>query len=84
MSQHLGAGVAKLIKGVLRMAAISSLRAESKPVLGQDQTQVENVRKMLVSMVDDVRVGLIKLAEAYSSDKSCKKSSCWRKEINGC
>src|SRR3546814_10961964 len=45
------------------MAAISaSLNPRESLVLGT-QTQVENLRKMLVAMVDDVRVALIKLAE---------------------
>ena len=51
--------VAKLIDGVLRMAAISaSLSPRQSMVLGT-QGQVENLRKMLVAMVDDVRVALI-------------------------
>ncbi|HAW21856.1 MAG TPA: GTP diphosphokinase, partial [Pseudomonas sp.] len=54
--QHFGPVVAKLIEGVLRMAAISdSLNPRESLVLGT-QTQVENLRKMLVAMVDDVRV----------------------------
>ena len=63
VSQRFGTVVAKLIDGVLRMAAIStSLSPRQSMVLGT-QGQVENLRKMLVAMVDDVRVALIKLAE---------------------
>ncbi len=67
-----GAVVAKLIEGVLRMAAISaSLNPRQSLVLGS-QTQVENLRKMLVAMVDDVRVALIKLAERTCAIRAVK------------
>lgn len=60
----LGQPVATLVEGVLRMAAISQLRgANDGPVLGQAQAQNDNIRKMLIALVDDVRVALIKLAE---------------------
>jgi len=41
-------------------------------VLGQRQAQVENLRKMLVAMIDDVRVALIKLAERTSAIRAVK------------
>ncbi len=51
-----GAIVAKLIEGVLRMAAISTQSNDSgEKFLQQSQEHSENVRKMLVAMVDDVR-----------------------------
>src|SRR5690606_41935680 len=60
--RQFGPVVAKLIAGVLRMAAIStSLNPRESLVLGP-KTQVENLHKMLVAMVDDMRVALIKLA----------------------
>ncbi|MGJ8524569.1 GTP pyrophosphokinase [Halomonadaceae bacterium LMG 33818] len=56
-----GDDVANLIAGVLRMAAISQLQT---PQGGLSQhNQQENLRKMLVTMIDDVRVALIKIAE---------------------
>ncbi|RLA38597.1 MAG: GTP diphosphokinase, partial [Gammaproteobacteria bacterium] len=60
-----GESVATLISNVLRMAVISGLRTDSEQnVLGQDASQQANkVREMLVSVIDDVRVALIKLAE---------------------
>ncbi len=62
--QNFGETVAKLIEGVQQMAAISAFQhQQDKPVLGDTERQVENVRKMLVALVDDVRVALIKLAE---------------------
>ena len=72
--QHFGTVVAKLIEGVLRMAAISdSLNPRESLVLGT-QTQVENLRKMLVAMVDDVRVALIKLAERTCAIRAVKNA----------
>lgn len=70
--QRFGALVAKLIEGVLRMAAISaSLSPRESLVLGT-QVQVDNLRKMLVAMVDDVRVALIKLAERTCAIRAIK------------
>lgn len=73
--QRFGPVVAKLIEGVLRMAAISaSLSPRHSLVLGS-QAQVENLRKMLVAMVDDVRVALIKLAERTCAIRAVKHAS---------
>jgi len=72
-----GDEVSKLIDGVLRMAAIRSIRNDSDDhVFGLDATdQVENVRKMLVAMVDDVRVALLKLAERTCAIRAVKDAS---------
>ena len=69
-----GETVAKLVDGVLRMAAISYQRSEGKErVFGrQCEEQAENIRKMLVAMVDDVRVALIKLAERTCAIRAVK------------
>lgn len=64
VKKEFGQATATLVEGVLRMAAISSIITPSrKPVLGQQEGQLDNVRKMLVSLIDDVRVALLKLAE---------------------
>lgn len=61
IEKRFGAGVARLIDGVLNMAAISQ---QQTPSHGMSQhNQQENLRKMLVTMIDDVRVALIKIAE---------------------
>jgi GTP pyrophosphokinase len=74
VEQRFGATVAKLIDGVLRMAAISaSLSPRQSMVLGS-QAQVENLRRMLVAMVDDVRVALIKLAERTCAIRAVKNA----------
>ena len=62
--EELGQPIADLVQGVLKMAAISGIQfMTDRTVLGQSQDQLEQARKMLVSLVDDVRVALIKLAE---------------------
>lgn len=59
-----GDQVAHLVEGVLRMAAISGIKfGDRKPVLGERKDQLEQARRLLVALVDDVRVALIKLAE---------------------
>jgi GTP pyrophosphokinase len=64
VSKEFGEETASLIEGVLRMAAIGGvLNPTRKAVLGQQEGQLDNVRKMLVAMIDDVRVALVKLAE---------------------
>jgi len=73
VEREYGAEVAKLIEGVLRMAAISAIQNSSgETVLGQREAQVDNLRKMLVAMIDDVRVALIKLAERTSAIRAVK------------
>lgn len=67
-----GKTVTGLIEGVLKMAAISAIQSQSDDiVLGQDG-QVDHLRKMLVAMIDDVRVALIKLAERTSAIRAVK------------
>lgn len=73
VERQFGEEVAKLIEGVLRMAAISAIQNSSDEfVLGQREAQVDNLRKMLVAMIDDVRVALIKLAERTSAIRAIK------------
>jgi len=73
VAQDFGEGVSKLIAGVLRMAAIGDLTHQSDhPVLGQAHGQKDNIRKMLIALVDDVRVALIKLAERTCAIRAVK------------
>lgn len=73
VQQDFGISVSKLIDGVLKMAAISSLQNYSREsVLGQSKAQTDHVRRMLVSMVEDVRVALIKLAERTCAIRAVK------------
>lgn len=74
LSAEFGGGVAKLVEGVLRMAAINETDTSRKRVLGQSEDQVENVRKMLLALIDDVRVALIKLAERTCALRAVKEA----------
>lgn len=68
-----GKEVSGLVKGVLRMAAISTARTDiDKPVLGELNAQADKVRKMLVALVNDVRVALIKLSERTCAIRAVK------------
>lgn len=61
VGKQFGQEVARLIDGVLQMAAISTTQLPSHEMSQHDQQ--DNLRKMLVTMIDDVRVALIKIAE---------------------
>ncbi len=62
VEEELGAPIAKLARGALKMDAIRSLQtAQSNGKLTSNQG--DNLRKMLIAMVDDTRIVLIKLAE---------------------
>jgi len=61
---QLGDAVAKLVMGVEKMSALSILHAQDLTL--QNKQQLDNIRKMLLAMVEDVRVVLIKLAERLS------------------
>lgn len=76
VESEFGEGVAKLIRGVIRMAAISTIRNDSADsVFGSpSREQSEKVRKMLVAMVDDVRVALVKLAERTCAIRAVKNA----------
>ncbi|PLW68020.1 GTP diphosphokinase [Pseudohalioglobus lutimaris] len=80
--EKFGAAAADLLDGVLRMAAIGDLRLQQDhPVLGQAHAQKDNVRKMLIAMVDDVRVALIKLAERTCAIRAVKNDEARREPI---
>lgn len=76
-----GETAAGLVEGVLRMAAVSALKLGTVPkFLGDPADQIENVRKMLVALVDDVRVALIKLAERTCAIRAAKNDPAPRRE----
>ncbi len=74
--KEFGDEIAGLIDGVQQMAAISAIHHPlNSAVLGQSQGQLDNVRKMLVTLIDDVRVALIKLAERTCAIRAVKNVS---------
>jgi len=81
VSAEFGDTVATLIEGVQRMAAISTLQLEphQRP-LGSKGDQIENVRKMLIALIDDVRVALIKLAERTCAIRAAKNQPAEKRE----
>jgi len=53
--EHFGPEVAHVVEGVTKLGAI--------PFSSSEERQAENFRKMLLAMVDDIRVILVKLAD---------------------
>src|SRR5439155_15106657 len=60
-AEHFGAEVAQMVVGATRMGAIRA--APDSAGKEEHDLQAENLRKMLLAMVEDIRVVLIKLAE---------------------
>ena len=64
LRQHLGADGAKLCIAVAALATSSLLEVSDAPLMaGKENAQVENIKRMLVSLIQDFRVAVIKLAE---------------------
>ncbi|NVJ67374.1 MAG: GTP diphosphokinase [Gammaproteobacteria bacterium] len=73
IKDKLGKSIADLVQGAGQMEAIRNLQQQTGA--GQDEQQVESLRKMLLAMVDDARVVLLKLADRVISLRHIKKSS---------
>jgi len=54
--------ICKIIQGALQMEVVHSIRVEKNRTTGQ-QNQIENLRKMMLAMVEDIRTVLLKLSE---------------------
>ncbi len=54
--------ICKLVLGAMQIETIHQASADKNKITGQ-QNQIENLRKMLLAMVDDIRTILLKLAE---------------------
>lgn len=81
VSEQLDVNIAKLVHGIEKMSAIQILGSMAK--YPQNKQQIDNVRKMLLAMVDDVRVVLIKLAERLCVLRASEKlSETMRKQIS--
>src|SRR5919198_269730 len=55
IEEHFGPDVAHVVEGVTKLGAI--------PFSSSEERQAENFRKMLLAMVDDIRVIMVKLAD---------------------
>lgn len=82
VQEQFGETVATLIEGVQQMANITQHNnEESQLVLGQPETQTDKIRKMLVTIIDDVRVPLIKLAERTCAIRAVKDNQHKRYKV---
>lgn len=78
------AEVAQLVDAVARMADSSLLEMSNSPMQASEaRDQVENIRRMLVSMIDDARVAILKLAERVVALRAAKSASEERKRRIG-
>ena len=72
--------VAALVEGVSRMATANFLDLSNTPMLTSErQDQVENVRRMLITLVDDARVAVIKIAERVVALREAKQDALSRR-----
>ncbi len=75
------AEVAHLVGDVERVGAVSLLELTNPRLLASEaRDQVDNVRKMLVAMIDDVRVAILKLAERIIALRSAKNDGEARRQ----
>jgi len=70
VEEHYGKEIIKLIAGVEEMAAIGQLNVTMQG--SEASAQVDNVRRMLLAMVDDFRCVVIKLAERICNLREVK------------
>lgn len=73
LKEQFGNDVANLVHGVLEMDAIRQLKATQSGNNGS--VQVDNVRRMLLAMVEDFRCVVIKLAERIAHLREVKDES---------
>src|ERR1700681_2634419 len=67
IEEHFGPEVAHVVEGVTKIGAI--------PFSSSEERQAENFRKMLLAMVDDIRVILVKLADRLHNMRTLEHMS---------
>ncbi|MBU2894450.1 GTP diphosphokinase [Colwellia sp. D2M02] len=72
VQEHFSKQVCSLCQGVEKMAAIKALQQQHGEM--QTSQNVDNIRRMLLAMVDDVRAVVIKLAERLCDLRNKKNS----------
>jgi len=70
IEDQFGLPIKELILGVRRMDAIKTLQSRTR----QDENHVNNLRRMLLSMVEDVRAVVIKMAERICTLHAVKEA----------
>ncbi len=73
-----GKSIHKLLLGTEKMDAIDDINISHKTI---DLGKIDNLRKMLLAMVDDIRVVLIKLSERLSALRQLKNADPARRKI---
>ncbi|MGB1261889.1 MAG: GTP diphosphokinase [Cognaticolwellia sp.] len=71
IAEHFSQQIYLLCKGVSQMEAIKALQSQSSQV---SANQIDNIRRMLLTMVEDVRAVVIKLAERLCHLRLVKNS----------
>ena len=69
---RVGAGAAALLETMLRVAPAADYELSSAALQHRAEAQLENVRHLLVSLIDDPRVAAIKLAERLVALRSAR------------
>src|SRR6202041_2424885 len=72
ITEQFGADVARLVEGVTKISKLDLLAPEDR--------QAENVRKMLLAMVNDIRVIMVKLADRLHNMRTIGSLSPERRE----
>ena len=80
IQEHFGPKITKLLKGVEEMDNIRQLNASHSA----NASQVDNVRRMLLAMVDDFRCVIIKLAERITFLRNAENHFCEEEKSIGC
>lgn len=72
--------VARLVEGVTRMAAANFFDLSNTTMqTSERESQLENVRRMLIALVDDARVAVIKIAERVVALRHAKLDALSRR-----
>jgi GTP pyrophosphokinase len=79
ISAFCNAEVSKKVQGVIVMDGVRGLQTDR--AVGSDAGQIENIRKMLLVMVDDVTVVTIKLAERLFQLRTAKDKTLEEREV---
>ncbi|NOT82978.1 MAG: bifunctional (p)ppGpp synthetase/guanosine-3',5'-bis(diphosphate) 3'-pyrophosphohydrolase, partial [Gallionella sp.] len=81
IDQACGANVKMLVEGMSRMGRISLLGEVGTQDKNAAAQQIESLRKMLLAMVDDIRVVLIKLAERTQTLRNLSGASAEQQKL---
>lgn len=82
--ERLGGDTAHLVEEVLRMASASLLEMNnSRLQTSQRRDQADNVRRMLIAMIDDARVAVLKLSERVVAMRAAKHDDEERRQRIG-